>query len=202
LPLVSIEQVGVRAQPVHISNYTRVFKGNDCIIDEEASSMRGVENVMVCVFGTGAIKVGGRERTGVEWHGVNWGTLLSRTFNTRLILHYLEGNVGSCFCLPLLIDKDEGVLTGVCGVELLPSLTRVLGVLCDDLWLVRREGIGFRPGGDAMEERDSGGNRGRLRLFHVVFKDVGDVGYEEEVEDVIVVLDVKVNRFIVKTLVS
>ena len=41
-----------------------------------------------------------------------------------------------------------------------------------------------------------------MRLFHVVFKDVSDVRYEEEVKDVVVVLDVKVNRLVVKTLVS
>jgi hypothetical protein len=35
----------------------------------------------------------------------------------------------------------------------------MLGVLCDDLWFVRREGVGLRPGGDAVKERNSGRDR-------------------------------------------
>ena len=121
--------------------------------------MRGVENVMVHVLRTRAGVVRGREGASVEWHGVNWSTLLSCTFNTYFILYHLEGDVGSRFCLPLLVDKDEGVLTGVGRVELLPTLTQMLGVLCDDLWLVRREGIGFRPRGDAVKEGNCGRDR-------------------------------------------
>ena len=41
-----------------------------------------------------------------------------------------------------------------------------------------------------------------MRLFHVIFKDVSDIGYEEEVKDVVVILDVKVNRLIIKALVG
>ena len=41
-----------------------------------------------------------------------------------------------------------------------------------------------------------------MRFFHVIFKDVSDVRYEEEVEDVVVVFDVKVDGLVVKTLVS
>jgi hypothetical protein len=78
----------------------------------------------------------------------------------------------------------------------------MLGVFCNDLWFVRREGVGLRPGGDAVKKRNSGRDRRRLRFFHVIFKDVSDVGYEEEVKDVVVILDVKVDRLVVKTLVS
>ena len=104
--------------------------------------------------------------------------------------------------MPLLVDEDEGVLTGVCRVELLPTLTRMLGVLCDDLWLIRREGVRLRSRGDAVKERDSGGDRRCLRLFHVVLEDISDVRYEKEVKNIIVVLNVKVNGLVVKSLVS
>ena len=143
--------------------------------------MRGVENVVVCILRTRAVKVGGRERTGMERHGINWGTLLSRTFDPRLVFNDFERDVSGCFRLPLLIDEDEGVLAGVGRVKLLPALTRMLGVFCDDLRFIRRKGVGFRPRGDAMKERNSGGNRRRLRLFHVVLKDISDVWYKKKV---------------------
>ena len=120
--------------------------------------MRGVEDVVVRVFRTRAVKVGGRERMGMEWHRVNWGTFLSCTLNSCLVFNDLERHVSGCFRLPLLIDKDEGVLTGVGRVELLPSLTRMLGVLRNDLWLVRGKGVRFRPRGDAVNEGDCGRN--------------------------------------------
>jgi hypothetical protein len=100
LPLVSIKQVGVRTEPVDISDHTRVFKGDDCVVDEEASGMRGVENVMVRIFRTGTIEVRGRERASVERHGVNWGTLLPRTFNACLVFDNFKGDVAGSLCLP------------------------------------------------------------------------------------------------------
>ena len=62
--------------------------------------MRGVENVMVRIFRTGTIEIRGREGTSVEWHGVNWGTLLPRTFNACFIFNDFEGNIGGCLRLP------------------------------------------------------------------------------------------------------
>jgi hypothetical protein len=49
---------------------------------------------------------------------------------------------------------------------------------------------------------DFGRDKWVLLLFHIIFKDVGDVGNEEEVKDVIVVLNVDIEGFVVKTLVS
>jgi hypothetical protein len=120
--------------------------------------VRGVENVGVHILRTRAVKVGGRERTGVEWHGIDWGTLLSRTFNSCLVFNDLERYISGCFRLPLLIDEDKGVLAGIGRVELLPTLTWMLGILCDDLWLVRGKGVRFRPRGDAVNEGDCGRN--------------------------------------------
>ena len=70
------------------------------------------------------------------------------------------------------------------------------------MWLIRGEGIWLRPRRDAVKERDYRGNGRHLWFFHVVFEDVSDVGDEKEVKDVIVVLDVKVYWFVVKTLVG
>ena len=146
-------------EPVDVRNHTRVFEGDDCVINKEVGSVRGVEDMVVCVLRTRAVKVGGRGRTGMEWHGINWGTLLSRTFDPRLVFNDFERDVSSRFRLPLLIDKDEGVLTGVGRVELLPTLTRMLGVLHDDLWFIRRKGVGFRPRGNAMNKGNCGRDR-------------------------------------------
>ena len=78
----------------------------------------------------------------------------------------------------------------------------MLGVLCDDLRLIRRKGVGLRPRGDTVKEVNCQRDRRRLWLFHVILKDVSDVRYEEEVEDIVVVFNVKVDRLVVKTLVS
>jgi hypothetical protein len=100
LPLVAVKQVSIRAEPVDVRDHTRVFERDDCIVDEEASGMRGVENVMVRIFRTGTIEIGGRERASVEWHGIDWGTLLSRTFNSRFVFNDFEGDISGCFRLP------------------------------------------------------------------------------------------------------
>ena len=154
MPFVTVKQVSVRAQPIDVSDHTRVFKGDDCIVNKEAGSVRGVEDMVVCVLRTSASEVRRGEGAGMKWHRVNWGTLFSYTFNTCLIFNNFEGDVGGCLCLPLLVDKDEGILASVGGVELLPTLTQMLGVLHDDLWFIRREGVRFRPRGDAVKEGD------------------------------------------------
>ena len=61
--------------------------------------MRGVENVVVCIFRTRTIEIRGREGASVERHGVNWGTLFPCTFNTCFIFNDFEGNIGGCLRL-------------------------------------------------------------------------------------------------------
>ena len=91
--------------------------------------MRGVENVMVRIFRTRTVVVWGGERASVEWHRIDRSTFLPSTFKTSLVFNSFEGNVGGGFRLSVLIDEDKGVLTGISGIELLPSLTWMLGVL-------------------------------------------------------------------------
>ena len=50
---------------------------------------------------------------------------------------------------------------------------------------------------DTLGKGDFGRDEWVLWLFHIIFEDVGDVGNEEEVKDVIVVLNVDIEGFVI-----
>ena len=185
-----------------ISNDARVSETLDCFVNNRTGSMGGVENVEIRIFWTRAIVVGGRIGASVKWHGVNMVTLAPSPFKTSLVLMGLVADIGGSFRLPLVIDKDEGVVLRVSSVELLPYSTRILRTVWVINKRVREERGVVSSRGDAVNKRNFRGNKWVLWFLHVIRENVGDVGDEEEVEYDIVVLNVNVKGFIVKALIG
>ena len=185
-----------------ISNDTGVLEGFDGVVNDGARSVRGVEDVEICVLRTRASIVGGGIGTSVKWHGMNGVVLTPSALETCFVLMGFVADVGGSLRLSLLVDKEEGVVLGVRSVKFLPYPSWALKIVWVVNGRVSREGDVARLRGDALGKGDFGRDEWFLRLFHIIFKDVGDVGNEEEVKDVIVVLNVDIEGFVVKTLVS
>jgi hypothetical protein len=66
LPLAILHLIDVRPVPMDVSNDARVLKVSKCVVNKGASSVGGMEDVMVRVFRTRAIEIRGGERTHVE----------------------------------------------------------------------------------------------------------------------------------------
>jgi hypothetical protein len=66
LPLATLCLVDVRAVPMDVSDDTRVLEVSKGVINEGAGSVRGMKNVVVRIFRTRTIEIGGGERTCVE----------------------------------------------------------------------------------------------------------------------------------------
>jgi hypothetical protein len=66
LPLATLHLVDVRAVPMDISDDTRVLEVSKGVINEGVGSVRGMKNVVVHIFRTRTIEIGGGERMCME----------------------------------------------------------------------------------------------------------------------------------------
>jgi hypothetical protein len=192
-----MKQVSVGTKPVDVSDNTRVLESFDCVVNDGTCSVGGVKDVEVRVFRTRASVVGGGVGASVKWHGINRLVLTPGALKTCFVLMSFVADVGGSFRLPLVIDKEEGVVLGVRSVEFLPYPAWALQIVWVANRRVSREGDVTSLRGDALGKGDFGRNEWVLRLFHIVRKNVGDVGDEEKVKDVVVVLDVDIEGFVI-----
>jgi hypothetical protein len=184
-----------------VSNDARVLEVGKGLVNEGASGMGGVENVVVGVFWTGTVKIGGREGSCMEGKGVNNTTFIASPHKSGLISYWLVGDILGRLGLAKLVNKDKWVVPKVSCIEFLPAFTRMVSVSkgCER---VACAGNGNGTGGKAaMNDR---GRRASEWLFfvHVAKKDISKGGNVEEVEDVMVLLDVDIEGFVLKSLIS
>jgi hypothetical protein len=202
LPLAALCLVKVRAEPVDIGNDPRVLEIGKSIINKGAGSVGGVKDVVVHIFGTRAVEVGERKRMCVEREGVDNSAFLASAHKLGLISNWLVGDVFGSFSLAKLIDEDEWIIPKVSCIKLLPAFTRMVRVSSIGKRMVTRASDRDRAGGKATMD-DRGRGAGEWLLFiHVIKKDISEGGNVEEMEDIMVLFDVDIKGFILKSLVS
>jgi hypothetical protein len=202
LPLAALHLVNIRAVPMDVSNDARVLEIGKGIVDEGAGSVRGMKNVVVCIFRTRAIEIGGWERTRIERERVNDTAFLASPHKSGLISYWLVGNILGGLGLAKLVDEDEWVMSKVSHVKLLPALARVVNVSEEGEGMVTHTGNRNGTGGKAVMDDGGRGMSRWLFFVHVIKKDVSEGGDVEEVEDIVVLLDVNVEGLILESLVS
>jgi hypothetical protein len=134
--------------------------------------------------------------------GVNDTAFITSPHESGLISYWLVGDVLGCLGLAKLVNKDERVVSKVSRIKLLPAFTRVISVSEGGEGMVARAGDRDRTGGKAAMDNRGGRVSGWLFFVQVMKKDVSEGGDVEEVEDVVVLLDVDVEGFILESLVS
>jgi hypothetical protein len=202
LPLAALSLIDVRAVPMDVSDNARVLEVSKGVVNEGASGVGGVEDVVVRIFRTRAIKVGGGKRTCVEGERVDNTAFLASTHESGLISNWLVGDVLSGLGLAELVNENERIVPRVRGVKFLPSITRMVCVSGNGKRVVARASDGYGAGGvTAMDDRSKGAGEW-LFFVHVTKKDVSEGGDVEEMEDVVVLLDVDVEGFILESLVG
>jgi hypothetical protein len=194
--------VNIRAVPVDVSNDARVLEVGKGVVDEGASSVGRMENVVVCIFRTGMVKVGRREGTCMEREGIDNTTFLASTHKSGLVSYRLVCNVFGGLSLANLVNKDEWVVPEVSSVKLLPSFTRMVSVSGEGERVVARAGDRNRTSGKAaMDDRGRGASEW-LFFVHITEKNVSEGGDVEEMDDIVVLLDVDIEGFILESLVG
>jgi hypothetical protein len=83
----------------------------------------------VGIFDTRVMEVGVRECAGMQSHAMGSITFLATALNCHAVTNRDILNVTSDFCLSLLIDEDELVMSRVSVIVLHPAVPRVIGVL-------------------------------------------------------------------------
>jgi hypothetical protein len=161
-----------------------------------------VKNVVVRVFGTRAVKVGGRKRTCVKREGMDDTAFLASTHKPGLVSYWLVCDVLGGLSLAKLVNENERVVPEVSRVKLFPSFTRMVGVSGEGEWVVARAGDGNGTSGKAAMDNGSGRAGEWLVFVHVTKKDIGEGGDVEEVDDIVVLLDVDIEGFILESLVG
>jgi hypothetical protein len=132
-----------------VSNDTRVFEIGEGIVDEGVSSVGGVEDVVVRVFWTRTIKIGGGKGACMEREGVNNASLIASPHESGLISNRLIGDVLGGLGLAKLVDEDEWVVPKVSRIKLFPSFTRMVSVSEEGEGMVAQAGNGNGTGSKA-----------------------------------------------------
>jgi len=122
LVLYHLEFIMMRPISVNISDNARVFEIYNGVIDEELGSGGRVENVEVVIFDPRTIEVGGRVCMCMKRNGVFRVSLFADPYNVSINSNLSKGDVSCNFVLPVLIEKNQGVLPRITAVVLtLPS---------------------------------------------------------------------------------
>jgi hypothetical protein len=114
----------------------------------------------------------------------------------------LVGNVLGGLGLAKLVNENEWVVPKVSHVKLLPAFARVVSVSDESEGVVARAGDRDGTGGKAAVDDRGRRAGGWLFFVQVTKKDVSEGGDVEEVKDVVVLLDIDVEGFILESLVS
>jgi hypothetical protein len=202
LPLAALSLVDIRAVPMDVSNDARVLEVSKSLVDEGANSVGGVEDVVVRIFRTGAVEIGGREGACVKREGIDDTAFLASAHESGLVSNRLIGDILGGLGLTELVDEDEWVVPKVSHVKLFPTLARVVSVSESGERMVACAGNRNRAGGKAAVDNRGRGASEWLFFVHVAKKDVSEGGNVEEVEDIMVLLDVDVEGLILESLIG
>jgi hypothetical protein len=164
--------------------------------------MGGVEDVVVCIFRTRTIEIGRGEGACMKREGVDDATFVTSPHELGLVSYRLVGNVLGGLGLAKLVDEDEWVVPKVSRIKFLPAIARVVSVSEGGERMVACAGDGDGTGCKAAMNDRGGRVRGWLFFVQVMKKDISEGGNIEEVKDVVVLLDVDVEGFILESLVS
>jgi len=177
---------------VYVSNNTRVFEIYNGIVDEESRHRRGMEDVEVVVLDPKTVKIGRGMCTCMKGNGVLGIPLLVDPYNVSVNSNLPKSDISCYFVLPILIEKDEGVLPCITTVVLTPPnswMVRVIKLFGE----LGNVGDGARSGG----ERNGGVIRSKSDWFvalniivcHVTLNLVKNLRDEEKVFDGGVVME-------------
>jgi hypothetical protein len=187
---------------VDISDDARVLEVSKGIVDKGTGSVGGMEEVVVCVFGTRVVEVGRGEGACVKRERIDDTAFLASAHELGFVSYWLVGDVLGGLSLAELVDKNEWIVPKVSGIKLLPSFARMVGVSDEGEGVVTRTGDGDGTGGKAaMDDRGRGTSKW-LFFVHIAKNDVSEGGNVEEMEDIMVLLDVNVEGFILEPLIS
>jgi hypothetical protein len=136
----------------------------------------------------------------MEWEEVNDATFVASTYETGLISDRLVGNVLGSLCLTKLVHEDEWIVSRVSHIKLLPAFARVVST--SDKWVVTQ--ASNRDGAGCKAAVDNGSGRTGKWLFfvHIAKEDISEGGNIEEVKNIMVLLDVGIERLILKSLIG
>jgi hypothetical protein len=202
LPLAALSLVDVRAIPMDVSNDARVLEVGKGIVDEGAGSVGRMENVVVRIFRTRTVKVGGGERSCVKREGINDTAFIAGPHESGFIAYWLVGDILGHLGLAKLVNKDEQIVPKVSSVKLFPSFTRMVSVSGEGEGVVARARDRDGTSSKAMMDNRGRGASEWLFFVHVAKKDVSEGGDVEEMEDVMVLLDVDIEGLVLEPLVG
>jgi hypothetical protein len=138
----------------------------------------------------------------MERKGIDGTAFLTSTHESGLVPYRLVRDVLRGLGLTKLVDENKGVMPEVSGVKLLPPFARMVSVSEEGEGVVACTGDGDGTGGKAaMDDRGRRAGEG-LFFVHVTKKDVSEGGDVKEVEDVVVLLDIDVEGFVLESLVG
>ena len=113
---------------VDIGNYPSISKSDEHVVNKVAVDRARVEDGEVSVFDARPSEVGVRVSTSMQSHPIDRVALLSAPLYCHSVSHrgvlYISGHLG----LPLLINKDELIMVGVCILIDHPSIPRMINI--------------------------------------------------------------------------
>ena len=115
--------------PVYIGDYPRVFEVNQGVVNKEATSGRGVEDVEIGILDSSSIEIGRGEGLSMKGGGV---FPIALTMNTDKMGIFVDASVTDILgglCLSLLVKKDNRIEVRLSSIIPYPSFTRVVRVL-------------------------------------------------------------------------
>ena len=115
--------------PVYVSDDPWVFEVNEGVVNEELTGRQRMEDVKVSVLNPSMVEVGRRESPSMEGGGILTFSFVMYSYKVGVFPNAPIGNVLSCFCLSLFIEKDNGIKVGLSTIIPYPPFTRVVRVL-------------------------------------------------------------------------
>jgi len=186
LAFYRLELALMRSISINVSDNTRVFKIYNGVVDKESRGGGRVEDVEVVVFDPRAVEIGRGVCSCMEGNGVLGIALLASPYKVGVDPNLSKGDVSRDFVLPILIEKDKGVLPRITAVVLAPSEAWVIGIVYLDTEL-GNVGDGTRCGrkGDSRVIRSESDWFFTLNVVicHVALNLIKDLRDEEEVLD-------------------
>ena len=115
--------------PINVSDNTRIFEVYDGVVDKKLGGGRGVKDVEVVILDPRVIEIGRRVCACMKGDGVFGISPLTNSYNVSVNSNLSEGDVLHYFVLPVLIEKDKGVLLCITTVVLTPSRSWMVRVI-------------------------------------------------------------------------
>ena len=114
---------------VNIGNNSSVCEPDKSIINKVAVNRAGVEDGEISVLDTRPSEIRVRISTSMESHAINRVALLATPLYCHSISYRSILDISGHLSLPLLIDKDELIMIGVCIIIDHPSIPGMISIL-------------------------------------------------------------------------